>query len=69
MREHNDRVSHAWTLAALMRTSARQKLPPLKTLFARPRRRAAQSWQEQAEAAKAWVAAFGGRIIEQSKLQ
>lgn len=64
-REHNERMSLAWHVAALSRT---KKLPKLQTMLARSTvKRAPQSWQQQLEIAKMWTAVLGGKFVSKDK--
>lgn len=52
--EHNARAWLAWHMAALQRS---KKMPPLKTMMWREKKRR-QTWQEQLHIAQLWQAAL-----------
>lgn len=52
-RGHNERMSLAWHVAALMRT---KKLPKLERLLLRATKKTQQTWQEQLAVMERWAA-------------
>lgn len=61
LREHNERISLAWHIAALDRT---KKLPKLESLVANNTPQRKQTPQEMASALKTIFLAFGGNPAE-----
>lgn len=52
VREHNERMSLAWHVAALQRA---KRMPKLKTLFAKAAERKTQTWQQQMAVMDMWA--------------
>lgn len=67
-REHNERMSLAWHIAALNRTPQKKKLPSLRSLMIRERAKVPQSWQQQLAIAKQWTLMMGGTIDKRTRL-
>jgi hypothetical protein len=57
-REHNARAWLAWNVAALMRA---KRLPTLKSLMVKRRRREQQAWEDQIKMCRLITAAYSGR--------
>lgn len=57
----------AWHIAALVRWPSRKKLPPLKSLQAKPRNRTPQTPEQMMTIAKMWTAYYGGKVIDKSR--
>lgn len=64
MREHNDR---AWLVHSLATLQRAKKIPALRELQARPRRRKSQSPEEMMAIARQWVIVMGGEIKAHGK--